>query len=760
MYTRAGAALLVLLVGAPLWSARADPTAQAPQPLFSIVGADRVLLRRSAQDQSSAVYSLAIAPPAGVDLTRWTPSVIATVRDGSIQAIREAAVVPQLLAGDATHPPRLQLAVELGKLDDPGTYEVSIGFFAKPAPAGGNAPATGNAPAGGTTPTGGDAAAPAPVVVKLVVPAAQLGAPASVHIFRALPLWGDDDERPLPVTLSETGRSAPLRVSVKPGLLTFDDHPTGAVLALGEGAAAESGKPVGLVIAAGQDASIALRVTGDVPVGTTRGNLVINGPDLAAAVTVPVEIRTRRSLWLIPLVFVAGAVLGLVWRYASQRRKQQLEKQARVRDVLDQSTELERGYPATWRTDLTDLIAARDRLVRWTDPPEDALTATEQALTAAIATRATKRTTLLARIAEAREATLPSRYLPAGVDLVPIARGFQAAYDHAIAGDLGRAIDLAIDVSQRLAVLITTTQTWARTLGATFAAIKDGVPECPKDAREPVKAAIDRAIGSTGKLDAVSQADVVTADAPVRPRLDALQSARLDADAVAAALVEGLAATDAAITRLDGAVSDVVRQRIHSAASVTEVPGRPERTIAAALAACSKLAGEVGTAVDAAHPGGRPPEVTALLAAGDYCAALVWRPAGKAPGAPVAFTQDILESSPAGIAANAVAAVVRHVSPAPQSAVGEPALPRFVPADRQPPRTSVAILRELAWWVRLGWVISAAVAAIAVWTIYGGSFVGTRVELFGLFTTGFATDLAAGTKLEELIGKIKTPGTG
>jgi len=770
----------------------APGSAWAPgQAPFEFAGANQIALRRTAADQRTGVYALAIVAAPRPDLRAWMPVVLATVRDGSLQTTADGAVVPRLLPGDASHPAQLQLTVEFTRLGGPGTYEVTIGLFPVASPPRGRAGGAGSA---ASAPDPGASDLPR-LTVKLVVPVAQLRAPAAVHIDRFVPVFGDPVDAPRAFTLYETGKDTPAEIAVRrDGELTADDHPIGAELELSDSSPGAAAGSAPRAIPAGGASVIGLRVTGDVPVGTSRGTLLISAPELPAAISVPIEIRTHRSTAWIPLLFVVGTLLGLVWRQASQRRKQQLESEARVQDLCDQITELKRGYPTQWATDLAALETARDAIRASREPNEATITAAEQALAAALGKRVDRRATLLARLAEAREASVARRVLPPGIAIEPLAYDFQAAHDEAVADHIARSLDLAARARDQLEVIVNAAQVWARELAAILEPVKAAVPGCPLSARGPVAAAIRNAIDSAAKLDSIPRVGPVDADAPLGPRLDLLQAARLDADAAARALVDGLAATRHALAA--PGIAPSARDALRAASAVAVVPGRPERTIASAIAASGKLAAAVAVELTRLHAGDCPAEPAALLAAGDYAAALTWRPAPSPrtkamPGSPTSARLRHESRDDAVDAVDAVdaergaldpadgteddlvgfahrrqpggAGAARELDPSPSRLRPRPprrgpALPRYVPVLERPPRSSAAIRRELAWWVRLAWATSALVASGTAWALYAGNFAGTTFEMFGLFAFGFATDLATGNKLEELIGKIKLPG--
>lgn len=155
----------------------------------------------------------------------------------------------------------------------------------------------------------------APLTIALERPAAQLTPPGKQTIDVAVDWpWSTSAEgtaapAALRLLLSDDGRDSAVRsVTVSDGPFTSSDGNVRAKL----GAKAASA-------AATQYVSLDLHPEG-FPVGTSQGKLEIHSPDLKSASVVEVEVRTRLAKCWIALTVAAGLILGFLLRVELQRR--------------------------------------------------------------------------------------------------------------------------------------------------------------------------------------------------------------------------------------------------------------------------------------------------------------------------------------------------------------------------------------------------------------------------------------------------------
>lgn len=192
---------------------------------------------------------------------------------------------------------------------------------------------------------------------------AQLAAPGSIILSKVSGwrLIGDEDTTAT-VTLRESSNKAAVS-----GLRFFDVRE----------AMASGAQPTGKInvdfaprdVATGGVTEATVRTEGEFPLGTSKGKLDIVSPDLANAVSVGYEVRTRRGLWTIAFFAALGALLG--WWVRIRTAEASALAAARVsasRAIQLAREEAESSDDETYRNSLTTLRRAMDGELETADP--------------------------------------------------------------------------------------------------------------------------------------------------------------------------------------------------------------------------------------------------------------------------------------------------------------------------------------------------------------------------------------------------------
>ncbi len=819
MKDRRGSAAVAFAAAIVISTASLADSSSTPTTFVTLAGSPQLMLSHAATARSET-FPLAVLPAAGVDVSKLAASVIALTRDGSIQALPNAVVATLDIATGA---PRLQLTVDFTRLFVPGTYEATIlisrqtsavvptagasagkagsgagnagagnagaGNAAAGSAAAGNAaagsaaagsvaagsaaaaagnPAAGAAAAAGNAAAGaaaaaaaGNAAVAAPagepqrLTLRLIVPAATLRPLDPILVERELSLFGDAAISQPTITLRETSALSPLRLSAsQDGALTADDHLVSSQITLGDLPAIDPGMA----------GTATLTLRGRFPIGTTRGNLLLTAPELVTPFVVPVEIRTRRASWLVPLLFLVGAAVGFLWRTLLASRRVSLAAELAASELRARIVAFLDTQPRDWAT---DLIALRDALDALDARTAATVTQAEAALKTALELRAAHVHNLVQRVQAGLVATRSPWRLPMGLDLLEGATHYGAAYEQLQHRAFGDAIARGQRGASAVDTVLDRCRSWASELARVLGRVKDGVPGCPWPAHASVDAAVAAAITALAAAEAAmaspqielaaltAEAALASAQAAIT-RLQAMHAAARAAGELAKTLAEAL---DQARRSMPATLAPTVAADLMSAATLPSRPSdRAEEAIKDGLAACARLAEIAAAAAHAIYPRELPDAVSAALADGKYVEALAPRPAappqGDGRGAPVAARLAAPTPPPASMLAPPGAPSRRAAAVA--TAVIMP-LDTAAPAPVTAARTAQqlhAALDHVAW---LRWAIGAAVTSAAAWVLYGEAFVGTGVEMFAVFAAGFLTDLTTDTAIEGLLGKLKPP---
>ena len=705
-----------------------DPPASEPV-LITLAGGNQLVISHAASAKTEQFALVVIAAPR-VDVATLEASVLAITRDGSIQATVPTAVTATLVGGAGV--PMLRLDVDFTRLFMPGSYEVTIAITPRPtAPKADPLGKPGAAPSKtGAAPGKTDDARtldPQRLILRLTVPAAALRPIPSVLVERKVGLFGDAFGAGATITFRETSNASPVTLTAsQEGPLMADDRLVGGQLGLRDLAPIDPGMA----------GTATLTFTGDFPVGTTRGNLLLTARELSAPVVVPVEVRSRRAGWLVPALFALGAALGGLWRTVLAKRRTSLAAELATNALRDRVTAVIEAQPDDWALDLLDLRGQLDGLDA--DDPKTA-TATEAALDAVVASRQVHVAELGKVIQAGLVATRTVWRLPLGLDLVDAA----THYGTANARLLRRAYADAITSAQRGATAIDGVldrcRTWCSALARFVAPLADGVPGCPW----PGHAGVDQAVAQLITALDAAEAAMVAPQAAV-DRLQAMHAAARVAGELAKALAEAL---DQLRRSTPATLDPAIAARLLSAATLPPRPSeRPDEAIQDGVAACAALAEVAAAAVLRAYATEVPPAVSAALAEGKYFEALMITPA-PATG----MRGDVVSARMGAAMPVALAAPVRREAGGPVTTAVIVPLDTARPAA---PRSARQIHAELEGVTAARWAIGALVTAGAAWVLYGEAFIGTHLECFAVFAAGFLTDLTTDTAIDAILGKL------
>jgi len=218
----------------------------------------------------------------------------------------------------------LSVAVHLTDIPDPQTYLVKILIFRD----------------------GDPSVPPQTLDFKFIrAPATLSVSPLRIENTRLLPFSGINELSPDQLKFQETSGRASLtnvQVQVKDFLKGPDDSSLRAQLQV----------PVVDKIDAGKDSTATVSIQGDVPLGSTKGTLVVRSRQLSQSIEVPIEILTRTNrVWLM-LALIISILLGYFLRTRLDQRR--VENQGRL------AAEQEFGQIAEWKAKCIDAdLAAR-----------------------------------------------------------------------------------------------------------------------------------------------------------------------------------------------------------------------------------------------------------------------------------------------------------------------------------------------------------------------------------------------------------------
>lgn len=443
------------------------------------------------------------------------------------------------LADTAPHP-TLRVGVDLDQLPSAGTYTVAVEV-------------------------GREGADPQLISFDFQRPAARLAADPLVvrqvratRFERALLGWMDPGTAP-PLVIRETGARAPadgLTLEAAPFANDPSDPPKIIV---------DSGA---LRIERGRLLTPRYTLAGHFPLGVVKSTLFLRGPQLDTAISIPVEVTTRRGRWWLLGAVAVGLLLGWFVKRGLERQVTLGTARLRLASLAEQIRQGQAGHPdetfvkATRQLDVDILAAARQR---------DAAAITQQAdaLAARYATAITELEARRTAVTQELQVMLPLAgsewFLPE-----PLA-GVQARAEAAIhdiradieadsitsakrkLGDLGAI--LAAEVSAGLppsverlrdglvhlplesgwlsASLVTQVATWRAEIEAALAVLATNPRQLSPEAAVAALGTLDQQRRAASRLlermgrwmrgDATAVVRLLEQHAPAKPALDALQ---------------------------------------------------------------------------------------------------------------------------------------------------------------------------------------------------------------------------------------------
>jgi len=166
--------------------------------------------------------------------------------------------------------------------------------------------------------------------LQIGIPAATLRAKTGLLIEQTLPWWGGSARAGTPLlVVTETGRKSYAELHGAVSVVT--DSPQMSAV---HGEVLLVDKPV---VPRGEMQTIRFKTSGEFPLGTVKGMLDLQAPQLSTSAVVPFEVRTRRDHVLIILLILLGLVAGLLTRTVLSARialGEQLVKLDTLRDSL------------------------------------------------------------------------------------------------------------------------------------------------------------------------------------------------------------------------------------------------------------------------------------------------------------------------------------------------------------------------------------------------------------------------------------------
>jgi hypothetical protein len=166
-------------------------------------------------------------------------------------------------------------------------------------------------------PDGGTALTPQALDLRFTRPAATLSvSPLRLDNMRRFPVFGVDSLSPDQLKLQETSGRATItdvQIQVKESLKGPDDFPIAAQLQ----------PPMISQIAAGKEATTTLAFSGSLPLGSTKGTLIVRSKQLAQTppLEVAIEIVTRTSRFWLLAAIVVSIVMGYLFRTLPEKRR-------------------------------------------------------------------------------------------------------------------------------------------------------------------------------------------------------------------------------------------------------------------------------------------------------------------------------------------------------------------------------------------------------------------------------------------------------
>lgn len=247
--------------------------------------------------------------------------------------------------------------------------------------------------------------------LQIGIPAATLRAKTGLLIEQTLPWWGGTARAGTPLlVVTETGRKSYAQLHGAVSVVT--DSPQMSAV---HGEVLLVDKPV---VPRGEMQTLRFKTSGEFPLGTVKGMLDLQSPQLSTSAVVPFEVRTRRDHVLIILLILLGLVAGLLTRTVLSSRIALGEQLVKL-DALRESLTADAGQQADRATakKLQALVRSLDEAQKSTNPQQisdrlrDAETERREIMQALSSARATLETRLQAHqklLAEPLDALPPT----------------------------------------------------------------------------------------------------------------------------------------------------------------------------------------------------------------------------------------------------------------------------------------------------------------------------------------------------------------
>ncbi|HEX4423177.1 MAG TPA: hypothetical protein VH165_34935, partial [Kofleriaceae bacterium] len=476
-----------------------------------------------------------------------------------------------------------------------------------------------------------------------------------------------------------------------------------------------------------------ITVTGDVPLGTSSGTLVIDDDRLDAPVTVGFTIQRRRWSGLIFLVFLAGGLAG----YAIRQRANKIAIQLKLREdgqaglaaldmLIARSLPKERGLLIKARNAITDALDSTDetRIAPAIAAGNQAASAVADVHTKQLADR----TALLASYA-ALPAMLAIREL--AVDLSELPTAVDAINDALTDHDVAAAERGLAKLDARLEARRADLDAWTARLALALAAL--ATKQLPKPIADVWTAP---PLSTIRAAQPRSSAMLVVLEA-VEPTVRELDTALTGA---ADALLRLAATATAALSN-----ARAIAHRLADASAMIggDLPARVDQLAAALAAWYATLHDELTAWKDRAATAADATTGLTALDGGDYGAAMAMLNQLSPPPPP--------PQSDAPVPRAEHLAPRAHVLAPRPPAAGDP-IPTVSDVGG-PTHAKLALLRlrrQSRMWTAVQVVFAYIVLPFGAWAGFHDAFVGTAAELIALGATGFVTDFTADAAIAKL----------
>lgn len=591
--------------------------------------------------------------------------------------------------------------------------------------------------------------------INLVLPAATVNLPTSVVIHQVRGLRGDTLEGKELTIFESSLRSRLTGVTVRQLRVDAPETaPDGLTL----------NYPKSGLIPPGGKASLTGSLGGPFPLGTVSGQLELSATELAAPVQVPFQVKTRRVHWALWLTLAAGLVFGYLMRTKLQSIIQMSELRVQVADVLRQLQARLNEYKDTrfqealepHRGDLQAALSIKDP-----ESVQATVKAAEAELKKALENLVANKKAAQTRLDGLAKTVATPWSLPDDIQslIVDARTRVQAAQTDIDSGDPASAekalTALAGDFAESLR---NPTKDWKRKLLDLLAILeRDGQPK-PMPLTEELDLAVKDARTAAGALPVdttrIDTAALLAGIHGVRTKIGNLaEQGRRRIRLVVNDVLEELP---------DGQPAAVLRGSIDNLDEKAESVGyKPEALLEILMASSDELQELLRVAILHGVPSGQP-DITSLLAKGEYVQAAVKAKAARAASATQAPSPTGVFLGPVPGGAGGFSGSASGMgSGQPWGGVSGPAAavlerelrPILSPAD-------VDLVRARAWGAQmraksLQTILAGLGILVAGYLLFIGDFVGTPKNIAAAFLWAYGLDVGLDA-LTEATKKLKT----